>query len=301
VAFASLAFAAFAPVGLCLVPLGALLAVSRPRTRSEILVAALICGLALLWLLQPGEPPDQLARTVAVIGGATFVLASVYSRSSVTHRALLAVTASAVAVALLFPLLGWNWDAIRWWVEHRTGFAVRLALGQLVAAGASGSGATSVSEIERWFESGVRVLADQYAAMLAVQLLAGLALAAAIYYRAHRRPWGTPPGRFRDFRFSEHLGWVGAVALVVVLIPRLAVAKGAALNLLVVTGLLYGLRGLAVTAFGIALLGGAGCGTAALFALLALFVLPAGLAGAIVLGVVDAGLDLRKRWVTPRG
>jgi uncharacterized protein YybS (DUF2232 family) len=178
---------------------------------------------------------------------------------------------------------------------------VRLALGQLAAAGASGPGAGSVPEIERWFESGVQVLADQYGAILAVQLLAGLALAAAIYYRAHRRPWGTPPGRFRDFRFSEHLGWVGVVALVVVLIPRLAVAKGAALNLLVVTGLLYGLRGLAVTAFGLALLGGAGCGTAALFALLALFVLPAGLAGAIVLGVVDAGLDLRKRWVTPRG
>jgi hypothetical protein len=47
-----------------------------------------------------------------------------------------------------------------------------------------------------------------------------------------------------------------------------------------------------------ALLGGAGCGTAALFVLLTLFVLPAVVAGAIVLGLVDAGLDLRKRWVT---
>jgi hypothetical protein len=84
---------------------------------------------------------------------------------------------------------------------------------------------------------------------------------------------------------------VGAVALIVVLIPRLAAA---------VTGLLYGLRGLAVSAFGIALLGGAGCGTAALFVLLTLFVLPAVVAGAIVLGVVDAGMDLRKRWVAPR-
>jgi hypothetical protein len=212
----------------------------------------------------------------------------------------LAVTTSAVGLVLLFPLLGWSWDPIRWWVEHRTGFAVRLALGQLGAAGASGPGATSVPEIERWFESGVRVLADQYAAILAIQLLAGLALTAAIYYRAQPRPWGTPPGRFRDFRFSEHLGWVGAVALVVVLIPRLAAAKGAALNLLVVTGLLYGLRGLAVTAFGIALLGGAGCGTAALFVLLTLFVLPAVVAGAIVLGVVDAGMDLRRRWAAPR-
>jgi uncharacterized protein YybS (DUF2232 family) len=144
--------------------------------------------------------------------------------------------------------------------------------------------------------SGVRVLADQYAATLVIQLLAGLSLTAAIYHRVHRQPRGAPPGRFRDFRFSEHLGWVGAVSLLVVLIPRLAAAKGAALNLLVVTGLLYALRGMAVAAFGITLLGGAGCGTVALFVLLMLFVLPAVVAGAIVLGVVDAGMDLRKRW-----
>lgn len=300
VAFASIAFAIFAPVGLCLVPLGALLAATRPRTRSEIALAALVCGLALLWLLEPGEPPDQLTRAVAVIGGATFVLATAYSRGSVTHRALLAATTSVVALVLLFPVLGWSWDAIRWWVEHRTGFAVRIALGQLAASGAAGPGGASLVEMERWFESGVRVLADQYAAMLVIQLLAGLGLAAAIYYRARREPWGTPPGRFRDFRFSEHLGWVGVVALVVVLIPRLAAAKGAALNLLVVTGVLYGLRGVAVAAFGLALMGGAGCGTAVLFALVTLLVLPAVVAGAIVVGVVDARMDLRKRWAAPR-
>ncbi|MBI2614929.1 MAG: DUF2232 domain-containing protein [Gemmatimonadetes bacterium] len=114
-----------------------------------------------------------------------------------------------------------------------------------------------------------------------------------------RSPTGVPPGRFREFRFSEHLGWVGAVALLVMLVPRLAAAKVAAINLLLVSGLLYAVRGAAVTAFGIALLGGAGCGTAALFGLLALFVLPAVVAGAIVLGVIDAGMDLRKRWATP--
>ncbi len=298
VAFASLAFAAFAPVGLALVPLGAMLAASRPRTRSQILATALAGGLALLWLWEPGEPPDQLARAVAVIGGATFALATFYSRSSVTHRALLAVTTSAVAMVLLFPVLGWTWTTIRWWVQHRTGFAVRLALGQLGASAPAAGG--PVPEMERWFEGGVRVLADQYAAVLAIQLLAGLALAAAIYYRVAREPRGAPPGRFRDFRFSEHLGWVGAVALLVVLLPRLAAAKVAALNLLLVAGVLYGLRGAAVTVFGIMLLGGAGWGTAALFALLGLFVLPAVTAGAIVLGVVDAGMDLRKRWATPR-
>ena len=299
VAFATLVFAAFAPVGLCLVPLGALLLASRPRHRSEVLAAAAVAALALVWLAQPGEPPDQLARAVAVIGGATFVLATFYSRSTVTHRALLAVTTTATAMVVLFPLLGWSWNHVRWWVEHRTGFAVRLALGQVAATRTPGAGGP-LPELERWFESGVRFLADQYAAVLAIQLLAGLGLAAALYYRVCRSPAGIPPGPFREFRFSEHLGWVGAVALLVMLVPRLAAAKMAAINLLLVSGLLYAVRGAAVTAFGIALLGGAGCGTAALAGLLAMFILPAAVAGAIVLGVIDAGMDLRRRWATPR-
>jgi hypothetical protein len=297
VAFATLGFALFAPVGLCVVPLGALLLASRPRRRSEVLAAVAVTVLALVWLAQTGDPPNQLARAVAVIGGATFVLATWYSRGTVTHRALLAVSTAAVAMVALFPLLGWSWHEVRWWVEHRTGFAVRLALGQVAATGASG--AAPVPDLERWFESGVRFLADQYAAVLAIQMLAGLALAATIYYRVCRSPAGLPPGPFREFRFSEHLGWVGALGLLVMLVPRLAAAKAAALNLLLVSGLLYAIRGAAVTAFGIALLGGAGCGTAALFGLLALFILPAVVAGAIVLGVIDAGLDLRRRWATP--
>lgn len=297
-ALATLAFAAFAPVGLCLVPLGAMLVASRPTHRSERIAAALVLVLSVLWLAQPGAPPDQLARAVAVIGGATFVLATAYSRSTVTHRALLAAATTAAAMLILFPLLGWSWSHLRWWVEHRTGFAVRLALGQ-VASGQPSAGA-GLPDLEGWFETGVRFLANQYAAVLAMQLLAGLALAAAIYYRVCRSPAGIPPGRFRDFRFSEHLGWVGVVALLVVLVPRLAAAKVAAVNLLLITGLLYAIRGAAVAAFGIALLGSAGWGTAALFGLLALFILPAVVAGAIVLGVIDAGMDLRRRWAAPR-
>jgi hypothetical protein len=48
--------------------------------------------------------------------------------------------------------------------------------------------------------------------------------------------------------------------------------------------------------FGLTAAGGAGVGTAVLAALAVVFILPAVVAGAIVLGVVDAGLDLRRRW-----
>jgi hypothetical protein len=297
VALLALAFSAVAPAGLWLVPLAALLWASRPRSRSEIGVAVALGALALLWLLQRGDPPDQVTRGVAVLGAAAFVLATFYSSGTVTHRALLAVTAAAVGLALLLPVLGWSWGRVTWWVEHRTGFAVRLVLSQLGSVpGPAGAAGPSATEIEQWFESGVHFLADQFAAVLAIQFLGGLALAAAIYYLVCDRPVGTPPGRFRDFRFSEHLGWAGALALAAVLVPRLAAAKGAALNLLLVAGLLYALRGAAVAAFGLALMGGAGWGTVALGVLLALFILPAAVAGSIVVGVLDAGLDLRRRW-----
>jgi hypothetical protein len=297
VAIVALVFSAVAPAGLWLVPLAVLLLASRPRTRSEVATAMVLGALALLWLLQRGDPPDQLARGVAVIGAAAFVLATVYSSGTVTHRALLAVTVAAVGMALLFPVLGWSWGRVSWWVEHRTGFAMRLVVGQLGATqGPAGAPGATAAEIEQWFESGVHFFAEQFAAVLAIQFLGGLALAAAIYYRVCRHPIGTPPGRFRDFRFSEHLGWAGALALLVVLVPRLAAAKAAALNLLLFAGLLYALRGAAVTMFGLALMGGAGCGTAALVGLLALFILPAVVAGSIVVGVLDAGLDLRRRW-----
>ncbi len=293
----ALGFSAVAPAGLWLAPLAALLLASRPRTRSEVAVAVALAALALLWLLERGDPPDQLTRGVAVLGAAAFVLGTFYSSGTVTHRALLAVTAAAVGMALLFPVLGWSWGRVTWWVEHRTGFAMRLVLGQLESSqgSAAGSGPTA-AEIERWFEAGIGFLAQQFAAILAIQFLGGLGLAAAIYYRVCGRPVGTWPGRFRDFRFSEHLGWAGVLALLVVLVPRLAAAKSAALNLLLVAGLLYALRGAAVTTFGLALMGGAGWGTAALVGVLALFILPAVVAGTIVVGVLDAGLDLRRRW-----
>lgn len=297
VALTALAFSIVAPAGLWLVPLATLLVASRPRTRSEIGVAAGLGLLALLWLVQQGDPPDQLVRAVAVLGGAAFVLATFYSAGSVTHRALLALTAAALGAVLLFPVLGWSWGRVSWWVEHRTGFAMRLVLGQVgYVSGPTGAAGPTAADIEQWFESGVHFLANQFAAILAIQFLGGLALAAHIYYRVCGQPAGTPPGRFRDFRFSEHLGWAGALALLVVLVPRLAAAKAAALNLLLVAGLLYAVRGAAVTTFGLALLGSAGWGTVTLAGLLALFILPAALAGSIVIGVLDAGLDLRRRW-----
>lgn len=300
VLFASLAFAAFAPVGMLALPLAGLLLASRPAARRERIALALTAAFGLWWLMLPGTIADQVVRAATLLAAATFVLATRYSRSTVTHRALLALVTTTAGLTALFVIRGWPWGAVQWWVERRTSFGARVVLGRLWATAGSGSGdrgaANLPADLERWLESGIRLLADQYAAILALQLLAGLVLATMLYHRISRAPVGLPVGRFRDFRFSEHLGWAAVVALTVVLIPKLAAAKLAAANLLVVTGAFYALRGAAVTAFGLGLLGGPGLGGTLLLGLAILFILPAMVAGAIVLGVVDAGLDLRRRW-----
>jgi uncharacterized protein YybS (DUF2232 family) len=140
------------------------------------------------------------------------------------------------------------------------------------------------------------VVADFFPALLALQLMAALALATALYHRLARQPRGMPLGRFSGFRFSEHLGWAAVLALIVLVVPRLAAAKAAAANLLLVAGALYALRGFAVAAYGLQVLGTGGIFLTTLLAAILLFLLPMVLAGAVMLGVIDAGLNLRRRW-----
>ena len=142
-------------------------------------------------------------------------------------------------------------------------------------------------------------MADLFPAALAVQLIAGFALATLLYGRMSG-PTGRPLGRFRDFRFTEHLGWAAVVALAIVLLTRLATMKLLAANVLIVTGVLYALRGAAVVWFAWAMAGGPGLLSIAMIIFSIVFLLPVVLAGTILLGVVDTGLDLRQRWSTPR-
>lgn len=132
-------------------------------------------------------------------------------------------------------------------------------------------------------------------AMLALESLAALALAWALYQRLGRRPVGPALGTLREFRFSDHLVWGIALGLSLTLIPDVAWTRAVGLNLLVFFGALYALRGLGVLAWilkpgrtALVLLG--------LVSLLALpVVLPMMVAVSLGLGVGDTWLDWRTR------
>jgi uncharacterized protein YybS (DUF2232 family) len=154
-----------------------------------------------------------------------------------------------------------------------------------------------VGRIADFLEVSVRFLADYHMALMTLQLIAGMALATAIYQRLAVRPRGIPPGKFRDFCFTEHLGWPAIAALIIILVPKWSAAKMGASNVLVVLGSLYALRGLAVATVGLKQLGSGLI--IALSVMTAFLMLPVATIGAILLGIVDTRFDLRRRWQPP--
>lgn len=102
--------------------------------------------------------------------------------------------------------------------------------------------------------------------MLALQTLAAMALAWALFHRFSRTRLGNEIGRLAEFRFNDHWIWSVIVGLVLALLPALEGLKPLGVNMLVFFGALYALRGAAVLSWflrpGRALLGllaGAAC------------------------------------------
>jgi hypothetical protein len=263
-------------------------------------------GITLWWLVQRGDPPQQVVRTAAVIGTATFALLTRTTRMTVTHRSLAAVGAATVAVAGLMALFGRSWEAVRWWVEYRAGFTAQTVLSGMWAAVPRGTEGlpsagddTFVVQLEQLFEQAVPLFGEFFPATLAIQMLLGLGLATMIAARMGVFA-GREPDRFVEFRFSEHIGWAGVLALATVLLGSGGAPWLIAVNILAVGAALYGTRGLAVAWFGIKRRGGPSVLTILVMVLAVVFLLPAFIVWSIVIGVADAGLDIRRRWATPR-
>ena len=124
----------------------------------------------------------------------------------------------------------------------------------------------------------------------------GLLLATAVHDRITTKPLGAPLARFSDFRFSEHLGWGAVLSLVAVLLPKLAVLKTAASNVLLFAAALYAVRVAAAAAVVFEAIGAGSFLLSLLLAVIILLMLPVAAGGILVLGVLDTGIDFRRRW-----
>jgi hypothetical protein len=278
------------PVALVALPVVALLVAAGIRSRRTVLLGLPAAVLALWWLLQTGDLPNQVMRAALVFTSVTFAVASRRPDLSFTHRALLALGVAALGIAASFVLFGWSWERLHWWVGFQSGAALRLVLSATMVTSDSGSVDLDRPNFDEVLNDLVRTSADLFPAALALQLLVCLALAVVVVTRLGRVRFGRPFGPLAEFRFSEHLGWLLAVAIVLLLVPGLGPARPLAVNLLVVMAALYALRGMAVVLSGLKAVR-AGPILYGVAAMAVFFVLP----GTVLLGVLDAGLNLRRR------
>lgn len=287
-ALGALAFVVWAPPALLGLPFAALVAATAPRRARERWTAALV-GVASMGLLL-GPADGMLGASVAayvVLLTAAFVLLARYAPRPFLGQALRATALAAIGTAAL-AWLTWGpgfWRALHWEAARHASLSARLFLPQR-------------PELVAVLDATARVVGDTVPATLALQTLAGLALAWQWHRRVAARPLGEPLGAFRELRFSDHWVWGVVAALVVWVVPPLAVLKTAALNLAVVAGALYLLRGVAIVTAVAGMLGvsvatlALGAAVAAVLAVPLLFVVP----GLLTLGVADTWLEFRRRF-----
>jgi hypothetical protein len=104
------------------------------------------------------------------------------------------------------------------------------------------------------------------------------------------------PGRFEEFRFSDHLVWVVIAGLVGLLFAGDTRVAGPASSLLAFGTGLYALRGSAVLAFA---LHSAPRMFIVLLMVGAVFLVPFAVVGVALLGLADIWLDFRRRLTPP--
>ena len=270
-------------------PLAGLLLLSRPATVRE--WAWLLAGAAwsVLWLREVGGMGAQVTRAAAVLLTGTFLALTLWQPSNGVGRAMAATTVAGAALVLWMRRLGLGWSQLVSGVDHD------LAAYQTVAR-------------EQWRSAGVpQELIDQtgammhsvsqvYPALLAIAAITGLRLAWAWYHRLASRPLGAPPAPFRTFGFNDQLVWAWVAALGFTLIPVPEPWRLVGANVLLVLGMLYAARGLAVF---LSQSGRVTGPVGAVLILLAMFLLPFVVGGLTLLGLADTWLDFRRRSSTP--
>jgi len=284
---ASVAFAAWAPPSLLGLPFASLAFASGPRTQRERAVA-LAVGVASLVLLLAGDRGilDGFLGAYVVLVSAAFVALTLVAPARFLQQAWRAsLLALVVALALARAVLGRQaGDMLRWEATRQWTTMIGLAVSRR-------------PEAFPFFVPAVQFLAETVPAMLVLQACAGLALAWQWHQLVASDPLGEPLGPFREFRFADAWVWGVVAGVGVWVTPLLAGLKIAALNLLVVLGAFYLLRGAAVAVVFASAIGfspaalAAGLVVAAVLAVPLLFIVP----GLATLGVSDTWLEFRRR------
>lgn len=284
-----LAFLVLAPPAFVLGPLAALLAISRPATWRERIWLGMAVALSVFWLAAPGALPHQVTRAAAMgLAGATLAVVIAGRPVSGFRTSVTATIAAAFGTLVWAAVLGVSFEAFR------SGVEADLRAGYQQLFGARGEG-TVAPETERFAASlaeSAGSMASLYPGLLAVLAASGVLLAWGWTHRIAAQPVGQAPGRFREFRFNDHVIWGAIFTLALVMAPMGEAVQIFAANLLVVWIALYLGRGLAVA---VSFLAGSPLllrGAAVVFAVL---LQPFSSGALLAVGLADTWLDFRRR------
>jgi hypothetical protein len=270
-------------------------------------------ALALIWLvlaawmlIQPaglrGTPYDWMSRGWVMLLAASFGAVSLWNTSTAFFVRAMAAIGLAAAVGFTIAIASPGGisrvkHAVGDELTRRSGASIE-ALHQLtstptwVAWSAKSPVLDEVAErSENELRAAPRHAANLLPALLALESLAALALAWALYHRLSPVPVGPPLGPLKEFRFNDQLVWGLAVGATLYLLPPFVEGKNAGLNLLLFFGALYLTRGLGVMAW-------MSRGRMLIIAMVLMaLIVPLAIVGvlAIALGLGDTWLDWRRR------
>ena len=282
------ALAAFGFLPLVALALAALLVATRPVTRAErgLALAAATLGVGLLLLPATQGRLDAATRAFVVLVTTAFTLGALLEPRAFLPQAVRALGFGALATALLLEALWgpWGWVDVARDAMLDARFSMQLALDRVPDAAAL-------------FHPLATFWGAAIPAVLALGTLGALAAAWQWHGQLARRPLGPPLTPFRQFSIGDRWVWTVIASLAAWIAPVIGGLKIAALNVALISGALYALRGAAIVA---AFAAAAGVSTGALVGLVIvatvlavpLLVLVPGL---WTLGLFDTWMNFRRR------
>jgi hypothetical protein len=218
--------------------LTALLVAAGLTRRRDLLLALFLGTIGVAPLLSPtSDALDAALAAYSVIVAAAFAAGAVVAPTGVLRQAMRAVLWGFLGTGLLgLALRGADfWSELHWSAVRQTSSLLRFVV-------------EAQPDTYTAFEPLVRFFGTAFPAIAGLETLAALALAWQWHVRLSPTPLGPALAPFRQFRFADQWAWGVVGALLVWALPKLAALQAAALNLGVVLGVLYLLRGAAVIA-----------------------------------------------------
>lgn len=282
-----LAFSAVSPMVLVGLPFVLLVLLLPIRRLGALGLAALVLVLTL-----GGSPPSGLwyaERGWSLLLGGWFVALTLrWPKVAFAPRAMGAAFGALATGAVFFAARPMAWAVLDWKIGERIRAGVATALQTIQAV--QGGEALSPALTDAVYST-AESQAVLFPALIGLVSIGALGVAWWMYVRVAQGRKGAL-GPLKDFRFNDHLVWLFVAGLMALIVGTEGLWNRAGSNAVLFMGALYALRGAAVVLFvngGISALG------VVAVTLGMIFLAPALILGALVIGLGDTWLDIRTR------